>query len=251
MGSVGRTWNRDGTALQMPTEQNLIGRLVVSLGDAGDDLMLREGLNTRSATTQREPSFEDSAHLGNVSLHATALMVGMCLVLQHSWFDGGNLHHAVNVVLIENALCALLGRYSGHIERGDFLTSCEQMPLITQVNIQALATRPDIRQAEAALKKAFYLTNNARAAFYPSLNLSGIIGWTNDLDEVVSPAGLLMRALGSLTQPVFAKGKPNKKRLRLPSVRPSSKQDKRLTMPWLPANTPSEPSNKSHSRWRN
>ena len=70
-----------------------------------------------------------------------------------------------------------------------------------------LHTRPDIRQAEAALKKAFYLTNNARAAFYPSLNLSGIIGWTNDLDEVVSPAGLLMRALGSLTQPVFAKGK--------------------------------------------
>ena len=113
----------------------------------------------------------------------------------------------LQMIEAENALCALLGRYSGHIERGDFLTSCEQMPLITQVNIQALATRPDIRQAEAALKKAFYLTNNARAAFYPSLNLSGIIGWTNDLDEVVSPAGLLMRALGSLTQPVFAKGK--------------------------------------------
>ena len=113
----------------------------------------------------------------------------------------------LQMIEAENALCALLGRYSGHIERGDFLASCEQMPLIPKVNIQTLATRPDIRQAEAALKKAFYLTNNARAAFYPSLNLSGIIGWTNDLDEVVSPAGLLIRALGSLTQPVFAKGK--------------------------------------------
>jgi NodT family efflux transporter outer membrane factor (OMF) lipoprotein len=113
----------------------------------------------------------------------------------------------LQMIEAENALCVLLGRHSGHIERGDFLTSCEQMPLIPKVNIQTLATRPDIRQAEAALKKAFYLTNNARAAFYPSLNLSGIIGWTNDLDEVVSPAGLLMRALGSLTQPVFAKGK--------------------------------------------
>ena len=107
----------------------------------------------------------------------------------------------------ENALCALLGRYSGHIERGDFLTSCEQMPLIPQVNIQTLATRPDIRQAEAALKEAFYLTNEAKAALYPSLNLSGVIGWTNDADEVVSPAGLLTKALGSLTQPVFANGK--------------------------------------------
>ncbi len=62
-------------------------------------------------------------------------------------------------------------------------------------------------EAEAALKKAFYLTNKARAAFYPTLNLSGIIGWTNEADEVVSPTGLLMRTLGSLTQPVFAKGK--------------------------------------------
>ncbi len=39
------------------------------------------------------------------------------------------------------------------------------------------------------------------------MNLSGIIGWTNEADEVVSPTGLLMRTLGSLTQPVFAKGK--------------------------------------------
>ncbi len=113
----------------------------------------------------------------------------------------------LQMIETENALCALLGRYSGHIERGDFQASCEQMPLIPKVNIQALATRPDIRQAEAALKKAFYLTNKARAALYPTLNLSGIIGWTNDADEVVSPSGLLMRTLGSLTQPVFAKGK--------------------------------------------
>ena len=101
MGSVGRTWNRDGTALQMPTEQNLIGRLVVSLGDAGDDLMLRERLNACATTTQREPCFEDGTHLGDMGLHAAALVIWMCFVLQHSWFDGGNLHHAVNVVLIE------------------------------------------------------------------------------------------------------------------------------------------------------
>ena len=111
------------------------------------------------------------------------------------------------MIQTENALCVLLWRYSGHIERGDFLTSCEQMSPIPQMNIQALASRPDIRQAEAALKKAFYLTNEAQAALYPSLNLSGIIGWTNDADEVVSPSGLLMKALGSLVQPIFANGK--------------------------------------------
>jgi NodT family efflux transporter outer membrane factor (OMF) lipoprotein len=113
----------------------------------------------------------------------------------------------LQMIQAENALCLLLGRYSGHIERGDFLTSCEQMPLIPQVNIQVLATRPDIRQAEAALMEAFYLTNEARAALYPSLNLSGMIGWTNSVGDATTPTSLLMRALGSLTQPVFANGK--------------------------------------------
>jgi outer membrane protein TolC len=66
-----------------------------------------------------------------------------------------------------------------------------------------LTRRPDIRQAEAALKSAFYTTNEARAAFYPSLTLSGSIGWTNDAGEVVDPAGVLARALASLTAPVI------------------------------------------------
>ena len=113
----------------------------------------------------------------------------------------------LQMIQTENALCALLGRYSGHIERGNFQASCEQLTPIHKISIQALASRPDIRQAEAVLKNAFYATNEARAALYPSLNLSGIIGWTNDADEVVSPAGLIMKAIGSLTQPVFANGK--------------------------------------------
>ena len=113
----------------------------------------------------------------------------------------------LQMIQAENALCVLLGRNSGHIERGDFQSSCEQMPQIPQVNIQQLASRPDIREAEAALKKAFYLTNEARAALYPSLNLSGIIGWTNSVGDATTPTSLLMKALGSLTQPVFANGK--------------------------------------------
>lgn len=113
----------------------------------------------------------------------------------------------LQLIQAENALCTLLGRYSGHIGRGGFVASCEQQKQIHKVNIQALAHRPDIRQAEAAVKKAFHAANAARAALYPSLNLSGAIGWTNDVDEVVSPAGLLTRALGALTQPVFAYGR--------------------------------------------
>ena len=48
---------------------------------------------------------------------------------------------------------------------------------------------PDVRQAGQALIQKFYLTNAARAAFYPNLSLSGSLGWTNGSGAmVVNPA---------------------------------------------------------------
>ncbi len=107
----------------------------------------------------------------------------------------------------ENALCSVLGRPCQHIERDSLGSSCIAISSIPSISIRALAQRPDVRQAEAALKAAFYATNEARAALYPSLSLSGSIGWTNDIGEIVDPAGMLMSALGSLTQPLFQGGK--------------------------------------------
>ena len=111
------------------------------------------------------------------------------------------------MIQTENELCALLGRYSSHIDRGDFQASCVHLPQISKIHIQALAARPDIRKAEAALKSAFYATNKARAELYPSLTLSGSIGWTNDAGEVVYPAGMLTKALASLSAPIFNHGR--------------------------------------------
>ena len=107
----------------------------------------------------------------------------------------------------ENALCAVLGRPCQHIERNSLDTSCLAIDSIPSVSILALTRRPDVRQAEAQLKAAFYTTNAARSALYPSLSLSGNLGWTNNAGEIVSPAGLLMSALASLTQPLFAGGR--------------------------------------------
>ena len=107
----------------------------------------------------------------------------------------------------ENALCDVLGRPCQHIERDSLSKSCLVIDSVPAISIQTLARRPDVRQAEAELKAAFYATNEARAALYPSLSLSGSMGWTNDVGEIVSPAGLLMSALGSLTQPLFAGGR--------------------------------------------
>lgn len=64
-----------------------------------------------------------------------------------------------------------------------------------------------MRQAEYSLAQAFYGVNGARSAFYPSINLSGVAGWTNSGGGMISnPGGLLLQAIGSLTQPLFNKG---------------------------------------------
>lgn len=42
-----------------------------------------------------------------------------------------------------------------------------------------LSNRPDVRMAERDLEQAFYVTNQANSAFYPSITLSGSAGWTN------------------------------------------------------------------------
>jgi len=71
-----------------------------------------------------------------------------------------------------------------------------------------LENRPDIRMANHAMEEAFYNTQAARSAFYPGITLSGSAGWTNSAGGlIVDPGKLLLTAIGSLTQPIFARGK--------------------------------------------
>lgn len=107
-----------------------------------------------------------------------------------------------------NALCSLLGDVSHNIERSSL--EAQKMPENISVGIplQLLSCRPDVMQAEMTLAAAYYSTNQSRAAFYPSLTLGGSAGWTNALGQGVSnPGGWILSALGSLTQPIFQRGK--------------------------------------------
>lgn len=108
----------------------------------------------------------------------------------------------------ENVLCTLLATTPISIlQRGNL--SDQQFPseLSVGVPLQLLANRPDVRMAEYQLAQAFYATNAARASFYPSISLSGTLGWTNGAGGVkLNPAGWLLNAIGSLVQPLFNRG---------------------------------------------
>lgn len=107
----------------------------------------------------------------------------------------------------ENSLSSLLGQASGRIERGTLAGQEFPQELSIGIPIDLLARRPDIREAESSLKQAFYATNASRSAFYPSVTLSGSIGWTNSGGSVISnPGGWLLQAIGSLVQLLFNRG---------------------------------------------
>lgn len=107
----------------------------------------------------------------------------------------------------ENGLSALLADTSHDIMRGALQKQQFPDTLSAGLPVQLLANRPDVRQAEWNLAQAYYATNAARSAFYPSLTLSGSIGWTNNVGgAVVNPGSWLFSAVGSLMQPLFNKG---------------------------------------------
>ena len=123
---------------------------------------------------------------------------------------------------VENAICELMAVTPQHINRQQWGSStlhhAEAMGDEAQkmfdtkylhlgVPAMMLEKRPDIRMANHAMEEAFYNTQAARAAFFPSITLSGSAGWTNSGGgEIINPGKLLLSFIGQLTQPIFARG---------------------------------------------
>lgn len=108
----------------------------------------------------------------------------------------------------ENALCVILNEAPHPIARSAFNADAFPADFSTGVPLQLLSSRPDVKIAELQLASAFYNTNIARSAFYPSLTLTGTAGWTNSAGSaIMNPAVFLANAVGSLVQPLFAQGK--------------------------------------------
>ena len=169
-------------------------------------LMLDEQLSlsqeTAKAWEETVRSTRALMNAGKADEAAVAQMEAACYEVQASVLD---LKEQINQT--ENSFALLLAETPRSYERGTLVDM--QMPgeLSVGVPMQMLANRPDVRMAERSLESAFYATNAARSAFYPSITLSGSAGWTNSAGAmIVNPGKFLASAVGSLTQPLFARG---------------------------------------------
>lgn len=107
----------------------------------------------------------------------------------------------------ENSLSLVLGQPAQTIARGKLENQSLPSNLSTGVALQMLNNRPDVHYAEMSLAQCFYNTNQARSKFYPSITISGSGAYTNNSGAgIVNPGKMLLSAVGSLTQPIFAHG---------------------------------------------
>jgi len=109
----------------------------------------------------------------------------------------------------ENAISVLLGRNPGPIPRGQKLTEQPHDPVVPAGLPSALLQRrPDIQAQEARLIAANARIGVARAAFFPSISLTGSGGVQSAAlsDLFKGPAGI-WSFIGSLTQPIFNGGR--------------------------------------------
>ena len=108
----------------------------------------------------------------------------------------------------ENSLSVLLAKAPQTIERGKLADQVMPEELTAGVPLQLLENRPDVKIAEMTLASAYYTTNQARSAFYPSITIGGTAGWTNGSGiQVANPGQFMFQALASLAQPIFNQGK--------------------------------------------
>ena len=108
----------------------------------------------------------------------------------------------------ENKINFLLARYPQPVERekSGFLTLLPQQ-VKTGIPSQLLSNRPDIRQAERELRAAQLDVKVARAAFYPSLDISAALGLDAFKPAFLThlPESLLFSIGGDLAGPLINK----------------------------------------------
>ena len=105
------------------------------------------------------------------------------------------------LVQAQNAFALLLGVTPQEFHRGELNGVDYKGELFIGVPAQLLSRRPDVQQAEYNLKMAFYNTNIAHAALYPSLTISGDAAFKG------SPAAWAFSFLAKLVQPIFNAGR--------------------------------------------
>jgi outer membrane protein, multidrug efflux system len=104
----------------------------------------------------------------------------------------------------ESALCILLGRNPGPVQRGKTIYKLAFPAVPAGLPSDVLADRPDIRQAEQNLIAANAQIGAAKALYFPTISLTGAYGYaSSDLSSLFKGPARVWSYAGSFTGPIF------------------------------------------------
>ena len=109
----------------------------------------------------------------------------------------------------ENQIRLLLGQPPGDVPRGQLLTAQAQPPAVPPgLPSTLLERRPDIRAAEQTLIAANANIGVAKAAYFPTITLTGLLGFeSNHLASLFKGANSAWQFVPQVTQPIFTAGR--------------------------------------------
>jgi multidrug efflux system outer membrane protein len=107
----------------------------------------------------------------------------------------------------ENALSVLLGRNPGPIRAGQPLEALILPPVPEGLPSALLERRPDLRQAEQELIAANALIGAARAQYFPTISLTGLLGYiSKDFSNLFTGSAKVWSYGLSASVPIFTGG---------------------------------------------
>ncbi len=109
----------------------------------------------------------------------------------------------------ENQISLFLGNNPGPITRGASLSQQKELPAVPAgLPSSLLERRPDIRSAEQLLISQYALVAAARAAYFPTISLTGAFGFqSNSLANLFSGPSRAWSFIPQVTQPIFTAGR--------------------------------------------
>ena len=109
----------------------------------------------------------------------------------------------------ENQISLLLGNNPQSIPRGQLLTQQQELPEVPPgLPSSLLERRPDIRAAEENLIAQHALVYAAKAAYFPRISLTGLLGFqSNQLSSLFTGPSGVWSFVPQVTQPIFTAGR--------------------------------------------
>jgi len=112
-----------------------------------------------------------------------------------------------NIALTESAISILLGRNPGPVARGKTLAELKFPGVPAGLPSQLLERRPDIAQAEQQLIAANAQIGAAKAQYFPTISLTGVLGTASgQLSNLFSGPAKVWSYAGAFTGPIFTGG---------------------------------------------